>query len=94
MVQQVNKLICVQPLRSRYVPEIGDVVLGRVTEVGQRRWKVDLQTRLDAVLMLSSVNLPGGALRRRGAEDELLMRETFVEGDVISVSPSLILCTS
>jgi hypothetical protein len=37
---QVNKLICVRPLRSRYVPEIGDVVVGRITEVGQRRWKV------------------------------------------------------
>lgn len=56
----MNKLICVRPLRSRYVPEIGDVVVGRITEVGQRRWKVDVHTRLDAVLLLSSVNLPGG----------------------------------
>ena len=60
--KQVNKLICVRPLRSRYVPEIGDVVVGRITEVGQRRWKVDIHTRLDAVLMLSSVNLPGGCV--------------------------------
>eukprot|EP00038_Savillea_parva_P030014 m.74925 g.74925 ORF g.74925 m.74925 type:complete len:300 (+) comp8951_c0_seq2:54-953(+) len=84
VVQQVNKLIVVRPLRSRYVPEIGDVVVGRVTEVGQRRWKVDIQTRLDAVLLLSSVNLPGGQLRRKSAADELLMRHMFVEGDVIS----------
>lgn len=84
VVEKVNKLICVQPLQSRYVGEIGDVVIGRVTEVGQRRWKVDCQARLDAVLMLSSVNLPGGVLRRRSAADELMMRQFFVEGDVIS----------
>eukprot|EP00035_Acanthoeca_spectabilis_P034300 m.28278 g.28278 ORF g.28278 m.28278 type:complete len:290 (-) comp6529_c0_seq1:900-1769(-) len=84
VVHQVNKLICVRPLRSRYVPEIGDVVVGRITEVGQRRWKVDIHTRLDAVLMLSSVNLPGGQLRRKSASDELLMRHMFVEGEVIS----------
>ena len=36
------------------------------------------------MLQLSSVNLPGGVLRRRSAEDELMMREFFVEGDVIS----------
>eukprot|EP00037_Helgoeca_nana_P030565 m.378458 g.378458 ORF g.378458 m.378458 type:complete len:294 (-) comp28218_c0_seq1:918-1799(-) len=84
VVQQVNKLICVRPLRSRYVPEIGDVVVGRITEVGQRRWKVDVHTRLDAVLLLSSVNLPGGQLRRKSAADELLMRQMFVEGEVIS----------
>eukprot|EP00041_Stephanoeca_diplocostata_P007898 m.113473 g.113473 ORF g.113473 m.113473 type:complete len:286 (-) comp17085_c0_seq3:173-1030(-) len=84
VVQQVNKLICVQPMRSRYVPEIGDVVVGRISEVGQKRWKLDIQTRLDAVLLLASVNLPGGQLRRKSAADELLMRTMFVEGDVIS----------
>jgi len=28
--------------------------------VGPRRWKVELNARLDGILMLSSVNLPGG----------------------------------
>eukprot|EP00058_Branchiostoma_floridae_P002654 XP_002588142.1 hypothetical protein BRAFLDRAFT_118871 [Branchiostoma floridae] len=84
VVERVNKLICVQPLKTRYNGEIGDVVVGRVTEVGQRRWRVDVNSRLDAVLMLSAVNLPGGELRRRSAEDELMMREYLVEGDLIS----------
>eukprot|EP00118_Oscarella_pearsei_P006535 m.29678 g.29678 ORF g.29678 m.29678 type:complete len:162 (+) comp31208_c0_seq4:317-802(+) len=53
-------------------------------EIGQKRWKVDTFSRLDSVLMLSSVNLPGGILRRRSAEDELMMREYFAEGDLIS----------
>ncbi len=35
-------------------------------------------------MALSSVNLPGGELRRRSAEDELSMRRYLQEGDIIS----------
>ena len=45
---------------DRYNPEVGDLVIGRIVEVGPLRWKVDANARQDAVLMLSSVNLPGG----------------------------------
>ena len=31
--------------RARYVGEIGDVVVGRVVEVGAKRWKVDINAR-------------------------------------------------
>ena len=37
----------------------GDVVVGRVVEVQDKRWRIDLSSRQDAILMLSSVNLPG-----------------------------------
>jgi exosome complex component RRP4 len=64
-------------LLPRYNPEVGDLIVGRITEVCSsyrglavslkadtqvqpRRWKVDANSRQDAVLMLSSVNLPGG----------------------------------
>ncbi|XP_047028262.1 exosome complex component RRP4 [Helicoverpa zea] len=84
VMQKVNKLICIRPSKNRYVGEIGDVVVGRVLEVQQRRWKVDTNSRLDSVLQLSSVNLPGGELRRRSAEDEQMMRKHLQEGDLIS----------
>ncbi|XP_034479947.1 exosome complex component RRP4 [Drosophila innubila] len=84
VIQKVNKLISVRPLKSRYVGEIGDVVVARVIEVGQKRWRVDTNSRLDSVLLLSSVNLPGGELRRRSAEDEQMMRRYLDEGDLIS----------
>ncbi|KAL0276290.1 UNVERIFIED_CONTAM: hypothetical protein PYX00_003889 [Menopon gallinae] len=83
-VEQVNKLISVRPLKSRYFGEIGDVVVGRITEVQQKRWKVDTNSRLDSILLLSSVNLPGGELRRRNVEDEQMMRKYLQEGDLIS----------
>ncbi|XP_065342438.1 exosome complex component RRP4 [Cloeon dipterum] len=82
--EQVNKLISIKPLKSRYNGEIGDVVVGRVVEVQQKRWKIDTNARLESVLLLSSVNLPGGELRRRSSEDEKMMRKYLQEGDLIS----------
>mgnify|MGYP006983393271 FL=1 len=33
IVERVNKLVSVKPLRSRYNGEVGDVVVGRIVEV-------------------------------------------------------------
>ncbi|XP_057666381.1 exosome complex component RRP4 [Diorhabda carinulata] len=82
--EQVNNLVSIRPLKSRYNGEIGDVIVGRITEVQQKRWKVDTNSRLDSALLLSSVNLPGGELRRRSVEDEQMMRQFLQEGDLIS----------
>lgn len=57
--QQYLPLHCIL---SRYNGEIGDVVIGRIIEVQQRRWKVETHAKLDSSLLLSSVNLPGGEL--------------------------------
>ena len=46
----------------RYTGEVGDVVVGRIIAVQQKRWKVDTFSRLESVLLLSSINLPGGIL--------------------------------
>uniref|UniRef100_A0A2N9II35 Uncharacterized protein n=1 Tax=Fagus sylvatica TaxID=28930 RepID=A0A2N9II35_FAGSY len=44
----------------RYKPEVGDIIVGRVSEVAQKRWRLDIHYSQDAVLMLSSMNLPDG----------------------------------
>ena len=83
-VERVNKLISVRPPSARYSGEVGDVVVGRVVEVLQKRWLVDIGGYQSAVLLLTSVNLPSGQQRRRTSEDQLQMRELYNEGDVIS----------
>lgn len=83
-VTRVNKLLSVVPLRGRYEAETGDHVVGRITEVGQKRWKVDIGCKQDATLMLGSVNLPGGILRRKSESDELQMRNFLKEGDLLN----------
>jgi exosome complex component RRP4 len=82
-VQKTNKLLSVHPLRARYTPEIGDLVVGRIVEVQSRRWKVDVAAPLLAQLPLSAINLPGGILRRRTSADELQIRTFFSEGDLL-----------
>lgn len=83
-VSRVNRLLSVIPLRGRYEAETGDHVVGRITEVGQKRWKVDIGCKQDAILMLGSVNLPGGVLRRKNESDELQMRSFLKEGDLLN----------
>lgn len=83
-VSRVNRLLSVIPIRGRYQPETGDHIVGRITEVGQKRWKVDIGAKQDAVLMLGSVNLPGGVLRRKNEADELQMRNFLKEGDLLN----------
>ncbi|KAJ9527697.1 hypothetical protein QJQ45_025976, partial [Haematococcus lacustris] len=84
VVERVDRLVFVRPLKTRYDAAQGDVVVGRVTEVAGKRWKVDLAARQEASLLLSAVHLPGGAQRRRNAEDELAMRDVLREGDLLS----------
>lgn len=85
-VQRVNKLITVVPFStSIYQGNVGDLVVGRVTNVLTTRWKVSLgQHMREAQLPLSGVHLPGGAQRVRTAQDQRDMRQYLEEGDLIS----------
>ncbi|KFK42695.1 hypothetical protein AALP_AA1G027700 [Arabis alpina] len=83
VVERVDKLVYVRTLRARYKPEVGDIVVGRVIEVSQNRWRVELNFTQDGVLMLSSMTNPDGGQRRRTSVDELNMRNIFVEHDVV-----------
>ncbi|KAI0535360.1 hypothetical protein GGR58DRAFT_447057 [Xylaria digitata] len=80
---KTNKLLSVRPLRARYTPEIGDLLVGRIVEVQSRRWRVDVGAALLAQLPLSAINLPGGIQRRRTETDELQIRTFFSEGELL-----------
>lgn len=84
VVEQVNKLLYVRPLKNRYAGSVGDVVVGRIVEVQTERWSVEIGTATMAQLHLGSIHLPGNIQRRRTDEDTLKMREFFVENDIIS----------
>ncbi len=82
-VVRTNRLLSVRPLRARYAPEVGDLVVGRIVEVQARRWRVDVGASQLAALPLSAINLPGGVLRKRTETDELQIRTFFAEGDLL-----------
>lgn len=83
-VEVTDKVVSIKGRFSRYVPEIGDVVVGRVTEIIGNKWTVDINCSQAAVMLLSNVSEPGGILRRRGRSDELTMRQLFDQGDIIA----------
>ncbi|KAJ2905537.1 uncharacterized protein MKZ38_005181 [Zalerion maritima] len=82
-VSRTNKLLSVSAMRARYIPEVGDLVVGRIIEVQAKRWRVDVNAPQNAALPLSSINLPGGILRKRTETDELAIRNFFSEGDLL-----------
>ena len=84
MKERVNKLISVKAAKSRFSGNMGDLIVGRITSIENKRWKVDIRGLKDAALQLCSVNLPGGAQRIRTYEDQLQMRSLFAENDLVS----------
>ncbi|BHF78980.1 Exosome complex component RRP4 [Sparganum proliferum] len=82
-LKSVNKLMYVEPPNARYAGNVGDTVVGRITEVEQRRWKVDVNSYQLANLSLANVKLPTGELRRKSEDDERAMRSFMREGDLI-----------
>ncbi|VVA14061.1 PREDICTED: exosome [Prunus dulcis] len=72
--------------RGHGTSEFNGEVVASVCGIAERvnkRWRVEINYSHDAVLMLSSMNLPDGIQRRRTALDELNMRSIFEENDVI-----------
>ena len=89
-IERTNKLITVKSIKSRYIGEVGDLVVGRISSVESKRWKVDIHSQKDANLLLSSVNLPGGVQRMRTHEDQMQMRTLYTENDLISAEIQMI----
>uniref|UniRef100_A0A0N4ZH35 KH_dom_type_1 domain-containing protein n=1 Tax=Parastrongyloides trichosuri TaxID=131310 RepID=A0A0N4ZH35_PARTI len=84
ILNKVNKLVKVNPYGGVYNGEVGDVVVGRVVEVQQKRWKLDISSRQEALLNFTNFQLPGVKNQRRNLNDEIALQSLLVRGDLIS----------
>ncbi|MFX0093687.1 MAG: exosome complex RNA-binding protein Rrp4 [Candidatus Hodarchaeota archaeon] len=50
-----GQTLTVVPLEGRYIPREGDIVIGKITNVGLTSWRVDIRTVIEAVLTASNV---------------------------------------
>ncbi|KAI5172559.1 exosome complex component RRP4 [Nematocida sp. LUAm3] len=82
-IQQIDRLITLVPKHIWYFPYVGDVVVGRVISTANKRWYVDINTKMEAILMLTAINLQGNVQRRKGETDEINMRNYYNPGDII-----------
>ncbi|CAD25853.1 similarity to HYPOTHETICAL PROTEIN YAZE_SCHPO [Encephalitozoon cuniculi GB-M1] len=79
-----NKLVTVDPMFPlKYSPEVGDVVVGRVIGIHNKKWKMELNSKADVYLGLSAINLPGTVQRRKQESDEISMRDFFEIDDLV-----------
>jgi exosome complex component RRP4 len=93
-VQRVNQLVSVLPISLSRPPvlQVGDLVVGRITNIIGARWMVHLGRGISCDLPLSGVHLSsgaaalsgGGGQRIRTATDALEMRQILREGDLVS----------
>ncbi|ORD96835.1 EXOS2 [Hepatospora eriocheir] len=83
-LNQINKLITVKPNHFvRHKCEIGDIIIGRVKEIYNRKWKIEGNCSNDTTIALGAVNLPGVTQRRRIEADEMEMRNIFTINDLV-----------
>ncbi|XP_069774861.1 exosome complex component RRP4 isoform X2 [Narcine bancroftii] len=90
-VERVNKLICVKPLRTRYNGEVGDVVVGRITE--RRRSAKDELMMRDYLQEGDLISAEVQAVFADGAlslHTRSLKYGKLGQGTLIQVSPSLV----
>ncbi|AFM99228.1 Rrp4-like RNA-binding protein [Encephalitozoon hellem ATCC 50504] len=83
-VRITNKLVAIDPVSPmKYSPEVGNVVIGRVVGIHNKKWKMELNSKADVYLGLSAINLPGVAQRRKQESDEMSMRDFFDINDLV-----------
>lgn len=80
----INKLVTVDSCFSfKYTPEVGDVVIGRVTQIVNKKWKIFTNSKYETTLSLSAVNLQALVQRRKLESDEIDMVKFFDLNDLI-----------
>ena len=90
-----GKFINVVPLRGKYRPEIGDKVIGKITDVSSVKWRVDINARDTAILKPRDAmdvydkrsqrggGRGGGGNRRSSREMESETMKKFGLGDML-----------
>jgi exosome complex component RRP4 len=44
VIHIIDKVICVKPLKTNFKPDLGDVLVGRVVSIENKRWTIDVNS--------------------------------------------------
>jgi len=83
LVDFVDNKVFVVPLRGRFIPRVGDLVIGQVTDVSLGGWSVDVNAPYDAVLLVSEVTGKAFSPRVESLTSKLGVGETVI-GSVLA----------
>ena len=79
----VGERVFVVPLRGRFIPMVGDLVIGQVVDVSLGGWTVDINAPYDAVLTVSEVTGKAFSPKTESLTSKLGVGETVI-GKVVS----------
>lgn len=77
IVEVVGDRLGVIPLKGPYIPHIGDVVVGRIVDVGMSGWTVDIDAPYPALLPLSET------FGHRGPRGRVDLTKIYEIGDLV-----------
>ena len=56
LVDVKGRIVKVIPLNGRYIPKVGDVVIGKINEIGMSNWRIDIGWAFFAGLRISEAS--------------------------------------
>lgn len=77
VVEIVGDRLTVIPLEGRYIPHVGDVVIGRIVDIGMSGWFVDIEAPYPALLPASET------FAHRGHRVRMDLTKVFSVGDLV-----------
>ncbi len=77
VVEIVGDRLGVIPLKGRYIPHVGDIVVGRIVDIGMSGWIVDIEAPYPALLPASET------FGHRGPRGRMDLSRMFDVGDLV-----------
>lgn len=71
----------INPIKHSYEPQIGEIIIGKVVLIKDKKWTVDIGSNSETTLHLNSTYLP--EQRQKTEDDEMNMRLIFAEDEYI-----------
>lgn len=77
-ISKINKLVLLNPIfRTKYKPAIGDMIIGVIEKVGNKRWFLDINS-IKCILNTSAIIQPSSDIKT-----DIIMRDHLNIGDII-----------
>ncbi|CAD2090013.1 exosome complex component RRP4, putative [Plasmodium vinckei lentum] len=90
-VNYINKLVYVEPLRGKYTGSVGDLLVGKIKDINNDKWVVEIGSYCRALLSITQTNISLFSQRIRLYNDVINMINIYKPNDVIACEVQRIL---
>ncbi|CRG98173.1 exosome complex component RRP4, putative [Plasmodium gallinaceum] len=90
-INYINKLVYVEPLKGKYTGAVGDLLVGKVKDINNDKWVVEIGSYSRALLSISQTNISLFSQRIRLYNDVINMINIYKPNDIIACEVQRIL---